>query len=62
MTSDPNATDTPLDAKKCLGRYAHSWMWVWEGNNMTDNLICQNCGEVKREGQLDGENLPTREV
>lgn len=32
---------------ECMGKFRHSWHWVWIGGVWTDSVQCENCGEVK---------------
>lgn len=44
--ADEGATQASPDEQlgKCLGRYRHSWSWIWLGGAMTNSQRCQNCG------------------
>jgi hypothetical protein len=54
MTKDDGSTKAPQDeaeaaAKRaeCMGRYKHSFKWVWEGATWTNKVRCTTCGEVQ---------------
>lgn len=40
---------------ECMGRWAHSWMWVWENGKWTTKKRCTTCGVVQEAQRFKGQ-------